>query len=69
MIKIDRIGQRGIVSEFVPLLVKFARLTKQETPLLLRVERRNLAYPVVTHTPDMWYAARLRSKALRRSVR
>ena len=41
MIKIDRIGQRGIVSEFVPLLVKFARLTKQETPLLLRVERRN----------------------------
>ena len=38
---IDRFGQRGIVAEFIPLLVQCRRLIKQQTPLLLCVERRD----------------------------
>ena len=40
-IDVDRFGQRGIVAEFVPLLIEFACLIEQETPLLLCVERRD----------------------------
>src|SRR5262249_15757860 len=40
-IEIDRLSERGIVAEFIPLFVKFVRLTEDIFPLQLWIEGRD----------------------------